>query len=64
MKDLLNAIDEFLVAQDIYDRQRTEQTRKLRGFKRQVLNHVRLKYQKIMEQQAAQLPLTAAKEAG
>jgi predicted nucleotidyltransferase component of viral defense system len=53
MKELLQAIDEYLVAQDIYDRQHTEQTRKMKDRKRGVLNHVLNKYKKAQEQQAA-----------
>jgi hypothetical protein len=52
MKELLQAIDDFLVAQDMYDRQHTEQARKYKDRKRGVLNHVLVKYQK--QQQAAE----------
>ena len=58
MKDLLQAQDEFLAALDIYDRQHTEQARKLKDRKRAILNHVRVKYQK-QQAQAEQMTLAA-----
>jgi hypothetical protein len=58
MKDLLEALDAYLTASDIFDRQHTEQARKLKDRKRAILNHNRAKYQKA-QAQAQQMTLAA-----
>ena len=59
MKELLQALDEFLTALAMFERQHTEQARKLMIRKLSVLNHVRRKYQRAAELAAAQAALFA-----
>jgi hypothetical protein len=62
MNELLLAINEFLVAQDIFDRQHTDTARRLKDRKRGVLNHVLVKKQR-QQQAAEQAAMWAAEEA-
>ena len=63
MNELLQAVDEFLTAQDMLDRQHTDTARKLRDRKWSVLNQVRRKYQRAAEMAEAQAALFAVEEA-
>jgi hypothetical protein len=62
MKELLQAIDEYLVAQDMLDRQHTRSAEQLRNRKRGVLNSVRVKYQKQQQAAEQQTAMFAAQE--